>query len=185
MTPFDIARALHITTAILWVGGGISLAVGAEVLSRKRGPAAMFSVVELVALLGPGYFVPISMLTLLTGGIAAWTGTGFAQLWIVLGLTGAAVTFLVGLLVIKPRTEEIARLRLENPDHPEIILPRIKSLMAIARFDHLVLLLVIAIMTLKPTPYDRDLLAGLAALLLLGVAATVRHLRPVRRAAPV
>lgn len=177
MTSFEILRFVHITSAVLWVGGGIGLALGAEFVRHKRGAAAMLPVVDAAALMGPAFFVPISFLTLCTGLMAAWMGTGFSQLWVILGLAGAAMTFLTGLLVMKPRIEEIAGLPTGGPAEAEIIVARTLDLMVLIRLDHLILLLVVACMVLKPAPSDVGLLVGMAAILVLGVAVTAVRLR--------
>lgn len=177
MTSFEILRFVHITSAILWVGGGIGLALGAEVVRHKRGAAAMLPVVDAAALMGPTFFVPISFLTLCTGLTAAWMGTGFAQLWVILGLAGAAMTFLTGLLILKPRIEAIASLPKAGPAEADITVARTLDLMAVIRFDHLILLLVIVCMVLKPTSSDVGLLGGMAAILVVGVAGTAVRLR--------
>lgn len=173
MNSFEVLRFLHITSAILWVGGGIGLALAAEFVRHKRGPAMMFPVVDAAALMGPAFFVPISFLTLVTGGIVAWMSTGFSQLWVILGLAGAATTFLTGLLVMKPRIEEIARLAVGGPEDEEIILARTLELMTLVRFDYLILLLVVAAMTLKPSGSDTSILLGMGAILAIGAAVTI------------
>lgn len=176
MTTFEILRFVHIASAILWVGGGIGLALGAEFVRHKRGPAAMFPVVDAAALMGPVFFVPISFLTLMTGAIAAFMGASFSQLWVILGLAGAAVTFLTGLLVMKPRIEEIAGLQVDGQAEGEIMLSRTLELMTLIRFDHLVLLLVVACMVLKPGPTDVGMLVGMGSILFLGAAVTTAKL---------
>lgn len=184
MTAFDLARFLHITAAILWLGGGIALALGAEFARHKRGPASMLSIVGVVALMGPSYFVPVSLATLITGAVAAWIGPGFSELWVILGLAGAAATFLIGLLVIKPRTEEIANLIEGRNVDQEILLDRTRNLFGVVRFDHLILLLVVACMTLKPSHSDTRILVGMGSILLLGLVATVASVRSRGQAIP-
>jgi hypothetical protein len=180
MTSFEVLRFVHITSAILWVGGGIGLALGAEFVRHKRGPVAMFPVVDAAALMGPAFFVPISLLTLVSGATAAWMGAGFSQLWIILGLAGAIVTFLNGLLVMKPRIEEIARLPVGGQAEEAIMLSRTLDVMTLIRFDHLVLLLVVACMVLKPAPSDVGMLVGMGSMLFLGAAVTTLRLWRVR-----
>ncbi len=137
----------------------------------------MLPVVDAAALMGPAFFVPISFLTLCTGLIVAWMGAGFSQLWVILGLAGAAMTFLTGLLVMKPRIEEIASLPTGGQAEEEIVISRTLDLMALIRFDHLILLLVVACMVLKPAASDVGMLLGLGAILFLGAATTAVRMR--------
>lgn len=180
MTPFEIARVVHIVAATLWVGGGIAIAVGAEFARHKRGPDLLFALMHSAALMGPGYFMPVSMLTLVSGIVAAWLGPGFSELWIILGLGGAAATFLIGLLVIKPRSEGIARLLAAAPDDTEAALTQTLRLMNLVRFDHIILLLVVAVMALKPSVTDSGLLLAIGAILALGAVITIPRIRQTR-----
>lgn len=123
-------------------------------MRRNRGPQAMMAVVDAVALLGPPLFVPISALTVVFGVIAAGLGQSFSELWVILGLVGFAATFLNGLLLIKPRAEKLSALiAKEGPESP-VLIPFAENLIMIARFDYVMLALVVVDMGLKPSYGD-------------------------------
>lgn len=164
---------VHIVCVILWVGGGMALLLGAEMARRKHGDAGALPIVDVVALMGPVYFVPVSLLTVLSGAAAAWFGPGFGELWIILGLVGFAVTFLTGLLVIKPRAEAIAALASDGQADQGRLLAKSLDLLTIARFDYVVLVLVVLVMVLKPAANDTVLLAGLAVVATVGAMFTL------------
>jgi hypothetical protein len=168
-----IAVAIHIVCVILWVGGGITLLLGAELAGRRRGAKSLLTVVDVVALLGPTFFVPVSLLTLLSGVTAAWFGTGFVQLWVILGLVGFTATFLTGFMVIKPRAEEIAALMSEAGTPPDMLARKARDLVTITRFDYVVLILVVLVMVLKPSASDVVLLAAMAAAVVAGAMLTL------------
>ena len=173
MSQFDLAVLLHIIFVIMWLGGGLALLVGAEAMRRKRGPAAVLVVVDIVALLGPGYFVPISILTLLTGLAAAWMGPGFGELWVLLGIAGFAATFLTGILVIKPRAEKLAASTTGGQVPQGVLLGQADTLMTIARFDYVILFLVVAVMALKPEATDIVALSAMAVVAAVGALLTI------------
>lgn len=173
MQLLDIIVLFHIIFVILWIGGGLSLLVGGEVMRRKRGAQQVLGVVEIVALLGPGYFVPVSVLTLLTGLIAAWAGPGFGDLWVILGIAGFAATFLTGVLVLKPRAEELDALTQGGQTPQTALVAKAADLLTIARFDYVILLLVVAVMVLKPTASDIGLLSAMAVVAVLGALLTI------------
>lgn len=147
--------------------------LGAEIARRKRGAPGLLAVVDVVALFGQIFFVPVSLVTLLSGIAAAWSGPGFAQFWVVLGLAGFAATFLTGILLIKPRSEAIAALAATAGATPEALAQRSRDLLTIARFDYVVLFLVVLVMTLKPTANDVALLASFAAVAGVGAMPTL------------
>ncbi|MDP5084372.1 MAG: DUF2269 family protein [Yoonia sp.] len=179
MTSYDIAVTIHIVCVILWVGGGITLLLGAELARRRRGASGVLPIVDTVALLGPTFFVPLSLLTLLSGVAAAWVGPGFSHLWVLLGLIGFAATFLTGFVVIKPRAEEISVLMADADTQPAVLLQKSVDLMTIARFDYVVLVLVVLVMALKPTASDVAALTGLAVFAVLGAMMTLaKGMRP-------
>ncbi len=168
-----IAVTVHLISVILWVGGGLALVLGAEMARRKRGAASVLPVVDVVALLGPVYFVPVSLVTLLSGVAAAWVGPGFGHLWINLGLAGFAMTFLTGMVLIKPRAEEIAALMSDETTQQATLVRKSLDLVTIARFDYVILSLVVLDMALKPTANDVALLAGFAVVAVVGAMLTL------------
>ncbi|MBI1417876.1 MAG: DUF2269 family protein [Limimaricola sp.] len=168
-----IAVTVHIISVILWVGGGLALLLGAQMARHKRGAAAVLPVVDVVALLGPVFFVPVSLVTLLSGLAAAWFGPGFGHLWINLGLAGFATTFLTGILLIKPRAEEIARLMADATTQQATLVGKSLDLVTIAQFDYVILGLVVLDMALKPTLNDITLLVVFAVIAVIGAMLTL------------
>ncbi len=173
MKVYDIIVTFHILSVILWVGGGLTLLLGAELVRRRRGAPGVLPIVDVVALLGPVYFVPVSLVTLISGVAAAWVGPGFAHLWVILGLAGFASTFLTGLLAIKPRAEAISALMMDADTKPGTLVKQSLDLLTIARFDYVVLILVVLVMALKPTASDVALLVAGAVFALLGAMLTL------------
>lgn len=182
MSSYVVFKLLHVFCAIIWVGGGFTLLYAAGVARRKRGPFGVMPVVDIVALLGPPLFVPIALLTVVFGVTTALLGSEFNQLWVILGLAGFVATFLNGILLIKPRAEELAAMAEENGPQNRELLPYADRLLMIARFDYVMLLLVVAVMVLKPGPGNLLELSVLAALLVIGTALT---LVPGMKAQPV
>ena len=168
MDWFSLFKLLHVICAVIWVGGGFTLLVAAEIMRRKRGSRGMMAVVDAVALLGPPLFVPVSALTIVFGVFTAWFGVGFAELWVLLGTLCFLATFLDGLLMIKPRAEKMsAVIAAEGPDSPRL-LPAADTLLKIARFDYVMLALVIVDMVVKPSPGNVWLLAAMGVVLVVG-----------------
>ncbi len=183
MSWYAILELLHVSCAIVWVGGGLTLLIAAEVLRSKQGQSAVMPVVEIVALLGPPLFVPVSLLTVVLGAATAWVGGDFSQLWVILGLAGFVATFLNGVLMIKPRAEKLAVLAAEKgKDSPDLV-PFAANLLTIAHFDYVVLALVVADMVLKPTFGDVWELTAMAAILVIGALTTLSK-ATLRQAAP-
>ena len=184
MSLFTLFEVLHVLCAILWVGGGFTLMVAVEVLRRRRGARDMMVLIDTVALLGPPFFVPLSALTVLFGAATAWLGYGFTEMWVLLGLAGAAVTSLTGFLCLKPRAERLADMMQRDEGMTARTLAAAEELVHIARFDYVMLGCVVAVMVLKPTEGDTMILAVLAGILVIGAMLTLGRARgAVRKAA--
>jgi hypothetical protein len=185
MDVYQLLVLLHVVSATIWVGGGFTLMVAVEVLRRRRGPDSMMVVIDAVALLGPPFFVPVSLLTVVFGAAAAWMGFGFDQLWVALGLTGFTATFLTGVLALKPRAEKLSAMMQQERGLTPDILAMANELISIARFDYVMLGLVVAVMVLKPAVGDTLILATMGGVLVLGAAVTLGRVirRPAHRSA--
>jgi uncharacterized membrane protein len=137
--------------------------------------------------LGNVFFLPASLLVIVFGValVAESEAWSFGQLWIVLGLVGYALTFLTGLLVIKPRGEKIGRMieHARGTMTPEAMLEG-RKLLTLARIDYVVLFLVVLDMVVKPTGDDVGLLVAMAAILVVGVAYVVLRARSLTAPAP-
>jgi uncharacterized membrane protein len=64
LTWYDWFKAGHLLAAVLWAGGGATLAVYAILTQRQNSPEEMASVARKAALIGERMFTPLSLLTL-------------------------------------------------------------------------------------------------------------------------
>jgi uncharacterized membrane protein len=142
---------VHVTGAVLWVGGGLALTILALWAERKQDPAEMAMLARQAAFIGERVFAPVGLLVLLAGiGMVINLHWGWGTSWIVIGLVGYAITFPTGLLVLGPQAKRIGQLiETVGADAAETQ-AAIRRILLIARVDEGVLLLVVALMVLKP-----------------------------------
>ena len=176
MDIYLLLKFLHVVSAVVWVGGGLCRTVLGVCASSRKDDAEMLRVVGNVAFLANRWFIPWSLLTLVFGLVAAYLGSLYSQLWIMLGLAGFASTFLTGALVLGPLSEKIRQLKAEGKDNEAFPIGR--TLLQAAKFDYVVMLVVIADMVLKPGFGD---LATIAVMALILVAGAVVFLLPLLR----
>jgi hypothetical protein len=93
----------------------------------------------------------------------------FSQLWVVLGLIGYAATFFTGVAVLRPRGDAIAAAIERDGGMTPASLADARRLLALARIDYVVLVLVVADMAIKPTGDDVGLLVAMALVLAAGL----------------
>lgn len=148
---YALFKFLHVAGAVLWVGGGLSLTIYALRAERAQDPAEMAMIARQAAFLGERVFAPIGLLVLGMGiAMVVNLDLDWGTSWIVAGLTGYAITFLTGLLVLGPQAKRIGKLIETKGAHAAETRAAIRRILLIARVDEGVLLLVVAVMVLKP-----------------------------------
>lgn len=181
MDFYTIFKFLHVLTAIAWVGGGLTLLASNIIQIRTQGEAAVLQSLDTMNGLGKLWFVPASLLTVVFGAITTTFGGLWGEAWVVLGLAGFGWTFFTGLMFIEPRGRAIAGMVKAGRQAEAIAAGR--KLLAIAKFDYTVMLLVIADMVLKPVWTDFVALAVFAVVIVAGLV--VFLLPALRRDQPV
>jgi uncharacterized membrane protein len=142
---------VHVTGAVLWVGGGLTLTILALKAERSSEPAEMAMIARQAAFVGERVFAPVGLLVLLAGiGMVINFHWGWGTSWVLIGLVGYAITFLTGLLVLGPQAKRIGQLIETVGAEAAETQAAIKRILLIARVDEGVLLLVVAAMVLKP-----------------------------------
>lgn len=148
---YGLFKAIHVTFAVLWVGGGTMITILAIVAERSNDPAQIANVARQAATVGEKFFAPVGLVTFLMG-IAMMLNTdwGWGKFWVVAGLVGYAATFAVGIGLISPNVKKLhAAIEANGPTHPASI-ALIKRIMLIARIDTALLILVVLDMVTKP-----------------------------------
>jgi uncharacterized membrane protein len=144
-------KAVHVSFAVIWIGGGVLLTILGIVAERSNDPQQLAAVARQVATVGEKFFSPTSLITLLAGiGMMLNTNWGWGHFWITAGLVGFASTFVVGMGFLGPRSRKLhALMQTVGPNAPETQ-AAIKQILLIARIDVAVLLLVVVDMVVKP-----------------------------------
>jgi uncharacterized membrane protein len=148
---YALFKWVHVTGAVVWVGGGLTLTILAMRAERSSDPREMATIARQAAFIGERVFAPVGMLVFLMGiAMVINLHWGWGTTWIVIGLGGYVITFLTGILVLGPQAKRIGQLmETKGPDAAETQ-AAIQRILLIARVDVGVLLLVVADMILKP-----------------------------------
>jgi uncharacterized membrane protein len=171
MSYYEVLLFLHITAAIVWIGGAIALQFLVVRAQATRDGAFMQALGASSEWLAQRLFIPSSLAVLVLGILLTiegpWT---FDTLWVDLGLAGFAVSFLVGILFLKPEGERIGEaIAAHGPASGEARF-RIKRINVVQRVELVILVLVVGTMALKPTGDDTGTLVLLAVLVAAAVA---------------
>jgi hypothetical protein len=164
MTQYQLFLFLHIVSVILWLGAGTVLGV----LWLHPDPVLRERIGSLGEWLGPRVFAPGAFGALAFGLVLVHQGSWtFHPLWVKLGLTAFAVSFVINAAIRAPLVRRLER-------EPRRI-GRVLS--ALALFELAVLYLTVADMALKPTGSDLAFVVPASSLLALLAANVLLRLR--------
>lgn len=177
MDWYTLVKFLHVGSAVIWVGGAFIMIMLGAVAERAKDDAELVRIVRQVAWAAERVYVPASIATLVFGVITAWIGNLFGNLFVILGLIGVASTIALGVLVLTPRAKKADTGFKAGGATPQVVAIS-RELLTIAKFDAVLLFVVVADMVLKPTTNDWLTLAIMAIVL---IVAAVMWLTPVFR----
>jgi uncharacterized membrane protein len=148
---YSLFKAVHVTVAVIWIGGGVLLTINGIRAQRQSDPTKMMVVVQQAIFAGEKIFAPAGLVVVVMGiAMMVNTSWGWGHFWIVLGLIGFASTFLTGIGVLSPLARKIDKASKEHGAESPITQALIDRVLMVARVDVTVLLLVILDMVTKP-----------------------------------
>ncbi len=177
MDWYALLKFLHVAAVVVWIGGGFAMVVLGVFAEQRRNHEAFGRIVENVAFLSMRLFMPASLAALVFGAIAAYISWG-VPFWIWIGLFGYASTFLTGSMLLGPLSGH-ARQMIASEGYSERVAALGAELLGVAKFDYVMLFVVVADMVFKPTVGDWPLLAVFVVIL---VATGAYFLPPAFRA---
>jgi hypothetical protein len=183
MDYYLVSKFLHVAFAITWLGGGLIMVILGTAADRAKDDTDLVWIVRKVAWAAERIYVPASILTLIFGLSTTWFGGLWSHLWVLLGLAGIASTIFLGVVVLTPRAKKVESIFAASGVTPEAA--RIsREILTIAKFDMVVLYVVVADMVLKPQLSDWLTLAIFALVIVAAGFVFIGRLRAPAAAAP-
>jgi len=144
--------AIHVLSAVIWVGGDVTLTVLGIVFERRGEGETLGALGRMGAWIGTRVYTPTLVVTLVFGVILMEKGDfDWGQFWVIFALVGWTIAAVVGVAFVGPelgRIDEAARTH--GPDSAEVA-QRVRRLFMIFRFDTALLLLIVVNMAAKPS----------------------------------
>jgi uncharacterized membrane protein len=148
---FAVFKLIHVSVAVFWVGGGLTLTALALWAQTKNDPEEMATIARQAAFVGEKLFAPAGLVVLAMGiTMVINDHIGFGTTWVIIGLVGYAATFTTGIAFLAPRAKRVAVLLDTKGAAAAETQAAIREILLIARIDVGVLLIVVADMLLKP-----------------------------------
>jgi uncharacterized membrane protein len=178
LSYYEVLVFLHVVGAAIWIGSAFLFFVLFQRSKMANDPVLAERLGANVEFLAKRLFIPTSLAVVVLGVLLTiegpWT---FDQLWILLGLGGWAVTFLVGVGLIEPTTKKMhAAIAAHGPQDPEVARLN-RRLDALGVLDLTVLFTIVWDMALKPTADDTGTLIIAAAAVAAGAFHVLRSFR--------
>ena len=146
-----VFKAIHVSFAVIWIGGGALLTILGLIAERRKDPAELATIARQAAMVGEKLFSPAAIVVLAAGiGMMVNGDLDWGAFWVSFGLLGFASTFIVGIAVLAPMSKKIVELTESQGVAAPETQAAIAKILVIARFDVAVLLLVVLDMVLKP-----------------------------------
>jgi uncharacterized membrane protein len=144
-------KALHVLSAVIWVGGGLALTLLVIRTERSGDTNRLLDLGEHADWLGNKVFVPTTFLVLLTGIAMTINGDlDWGQFWIIFGLVAWVTSAAIGVGYIAPKVKRLTAVMMERgPADPEAQ-TLLRNITLAARIDVAFLLLIVIDMTVKP-----------------------------------
>jgi uncharacterized membrane protein len=151
MSSYELLLFVHVLTAVVWVGGALSLQVLAIRAERSADGGRVADFATEAEWVGSRVFLPSSIVLLLAGiGLTLEGDWGFTTPWVLLGLIAYGLSALTGSLFLGPESGRIGKMIADvGPQDPDV-LARIKRIFLVSRIELVVLLFIVFDMTVKP-----------------------------------
>ena len=176
MAWYEFLLFVHITAAVIWLGGAFTFQMYGAVVRRGGDPEEMARFAGRAGVLGERMFVPASLVVVLAGVWLIIDGHwGWDHLWVIFALVAFAASFATGLFVISPMAKRIPTVGPTTPEGQALI----QRLFTILRIDLVWMYAIIFAMVVKPTADDGWTITIAAAVL---VVLTLVFLAPLRSA---
>lgn len=174
MTWYELLLFVHISAAVVWLGGAFTLQMYGLVVRRGGDAEELARFAGRAGVLGERMFVPASLVVVLAGiGLMIEGSWDWGRLWVTFALVTFAASFLTGLLVISPMAKRIPVVGPTTPAGQELI----ERLFTVLRIDLAFMYAIVFAMVVKPTTDDGWTIAIAAAVL---VISTLVFLAPLR-----
>lgn len=151
MTSNEIIVAAHVVGAIAWVGGGTMSALTHAQVFKSGVEQAIRGYAQVMSFLSPRFFMPASILTLVSGILAVTSsGVGFGEPFVICGFVLFGVSMVIGMAILGPQSAKLAKQYESGGFGSETAAASERLFSVASRVDLLVLWAAVLVMIFKP-----------------------------------
>src|SRR5215218_2093962 len=105
---YFVFKTVHVLAAIVWLGGGAVLVTLAVLAQRRNDRAYLAQIARQAGFCGERIFAPAGLVVVAMGIAMMIDGDlEWSRFWVVAGLVGYAITFVVGVAVLSPTAKKV------------------------------------------------------------------------------
>ncbi len=152
MSLYELLLWLHVTSAVLWVGGGVMLGITAEMARRSRDEAEFAVLLRYTSILGTRMQAPLAGITGALGitMVLVLDAFSFKSVWVGLSLALWVVSSTIGGAYLSPRQKRLLAAIGDSNRLPSDLRATADQVLVAARIESALVLVIIFLMTVKP-----------------------------------
>lgn len=151
MDRYELLVFVHVSAAIVWIGGAVAIQFFAHLARKSADPSRMVAFTRDVEWIGKHVFTPASLIVVLVGFVLIWDGPwtlGMEWVWMSLIIFG--ISFALGIGFFTPESMRIGKMiEAEGAESPAVQ-ARITRILNLIRLDLVLLFAIVYLMVAKP-----------------------------------
>jgi len=148
---YFVFKMLHVGAAVLWVGGGLFIAICAILAELANDDDQLLEIGRLADQVASKVFPLMSFVVLGFGfAMTANADIGYDQFWIIFGLIAWAASAATGILFLTPQTKRLTAAMAARGAKDQEAQSRLRLILLVLRVDIAVMLLIVFDMVVKP-----------------------------------
>jgi uncharacterized membrane protein len=150
-TWYFVFKMIHVGAAVLWVGGGLFIAICAVLAELANDDDQLLEIGRLADEVASKVFPLMSFVVVGFGFAMTANGDiGYNQFWIIFGLIAWAASAATGILFLTQETKRLTTaMRERGPKDPEVQ-ARLRRILLVLRMDVALMFLIVFDMVVKP-----------------------------------
>jgi len=148
---YFVFKMLHVGAAVIWVGGGLFIAMCAIVAELASDDDLLLVIGRLADQVASKVFPLMSFVVLGFGFAMTANGDiGYDQFWIIFGLIAWALSAATGILFLTPETKRLTKAMTERGPKDDEVQARLRRILLVLRVDVALMFLIVFDMVVKP-----------------------------------
>lgn len=149
-TWYQLLVFVHVSCAVIWVGGAVTMQLLAIRVGRSTDPAELPRLLRQFEFLGARVFTPAAILLFLAGVVMTLQAWSFGQAWIAVSVALWILSALAGAVYLAPRTKRVEALFEAEGPSSEAGRSLLNRMFLVSRLELLSFAVIIALMVFKP-----------------------------------